>query len=97
MCDVTFIAPNNPLEIRMKVKHTDELCEAAKALNARYFVVTDGYDHAQNLPIWGVFDMRKAQKNNPIPGVWTVSDPVKTFTTEKPDAAVMWALAQGSV
>jgi len=46
--------------------------------------------------IWAVFDMRTAQRNTPVPGEWSINDPVRTFTSENSDGAVMFALTLGS-
>lgn len=62
-------------------------------MKARYFVAVDGWSDMEALPVWGVFDMRTAQRNNPTPGQWSINDPVRTFTTETADGAVMYALA----
>lgn len=88
--EVTYVGPNGALAIRMTENTTTAMCEAARNLKARYLVAVDGWNEMQACPIWGVFDMRTA--NVPIPGQWAIGDPVKTFTTEKPDAAVMYAL-----
>lgn len=91
---VTFITPTQQYDIRLTCSNLDMICDAARACNARYFVAADGGDDAQGCPIWGVFDMRTADRNNPTPGSWTIRDPIKTFTTRTPDGAVMWALSK---
>lgn len=90
--ETTFITPTGQIEIRLTTNDTGAMCKAAQTLKARYFVAIDGFDMAANLPIWGVFDMRTAQRDTPMPGVWSINDPVKTFVTDTSDAAVMWAL-----
>ena len=80
----------------MTVNTTTAMCEAARNLKARYFVAVDGWDDMRALPIWGVFDMRTAQMNTPVPGMWSVNDPIRTFTTETSDGAVMYAVARMS-
>lgn len=90
---VTYMCPNGALEIRMTEQNFSVICEAARNLKARYFIAQDGWSDMEALPIWGVFDMRTAQRDTPTPRQWSVSDPVRTFTTETPDAAVMYALA----
>lgn len=93
--EVTFITPNGDMEIRLTANDTAAMCVAADALKARYFVAADGFSEAENCPIWGVFDMRTAQKDTPWQGCWSINDPTRTFTTPTADAAVMFALAQG--
>lgn len=93
---VTFLAPNGPIEIRMNDLPYD-IVNGAKALGARYVVMVDHVREHGFVTVWGVFDMKKAQKNNPTPGANTIPLPSKTFESDSPDGAVMWALAQGSV
>lgn len=90
--EVIFICPGQQLEIRMSDPRTKALCEAAKTLNARYFVTHDGWSIVENAPIWGVFDMRTAQKDMPVRGEWSINDPIKTFPDAAKDAAIMYAL-----
>lgn len=92
---VTFITPGAQLSIRLTEHSTAAICKAARDLRARYFIAVDGWDNMRACPIWGVFDMRTAQKDDPTPGAWSIRDPIKKFSTESPDPAVMWALAKG--
>ena len=89
--EVVFIQPSGFLSIRLTDGTTNTICEAARNLKARYFVAIDPCTPV--VAVWGVFDMRRAQKNNPTPGQWSTEDPIKTFPFEAQDAAVMYALA----
>lgn len=80
------------MSIRLHDDTTRAVCKAAKDLNARYFVALDGWSLVRDKPIWGVFDMDRAQENNPVPGEWATDDPIKTFPRENLDAAVMYAV-----
>lgn len=93
--EVTYITKSGSYEVRLNSSHLRDVCSAAQVLDASYFVAIDGWDDMQNCPIWSVFDMRSARRNTPVPGEWSIDDPVKTFRTEKPDPAVMWAMMQG--
>lgn len=90
--EVTFIGPSAPLEIRMMDATVNRICEAAVVLKATHFVAPDGFCEAENVPIWGVFEMRTAEKGNPAPSDWSIRDPIKTFIAATSDAAVMYAL-----
>lgn len=90
--EVTFIRPDGDMMIRMMEPTTRSICEAAQALKASHFVTADDFCIATDLPIWGVFEMRTAQKDTPYPGEWSINDPVRTFTAATSDAAVMWAM-----
>ncbi len=91
--EVTFITPNGQLEIRMMEATTNRICEAAIVLKASHFVAVDGWSIVLDVPEWGVFEMRTAEKDTPVRGEWSVRDPIKKFPHDKPDAAVMYALA----
>ncbi len=93
MREVTFITPKGTLEIRMMDATTNVICMAAMMLKATHFVVVDDWSVVEDLPIWGVFEMRTAQKDTPVRGAWSINDPIKTFVAEKSDAAVMYVLA----
>lgn len=80
------------MEIRLHDDTTRAVCKAAKDINARYFVALDGWSLVENRPVWGVFDMNRAQENNPTPGEWAIEDPIKTFPIEAKDAAVVYAV-----
>lgn len=94
--EVTFITPNGPLEIRMSDMPHD-IVKGAATLRARYVVFVHERNMLLDIPIWGVFDMKKVRKNDPMPGQFAIPLPSKTFESDSPDGAVMWALAQGSV
>lgn len=91
---VTFITPSGPMEIRMRRNSANDICAAAVTLKASHFVSQDGYDETNNMAIWGVFSMRGVQKGNPVPGEWTINDPIRTFIAADSDAAVMYALTK---
>lgn len=93
--EVIFICPGQQMDIRMSDNSIKAMCEAARLLKARYFVTADGWDAKNNAPIWGVFDMRTAQKDNPVRGEWSINDPIKTFPDTAKDAAIMYALMIG--
>ena len=87
--EVVFLTPSGQLEIRLTDDTVDGWCRSARTLNARYFVAVDKTTADDR---WGVFDMRTAERGNPIPGAWTIRDPIKTFPREARDGAIMWAL-----
>lgn len=89
---VTFITGDNTLVVRPTDGSINGICNYAKALKATHFVMVCERNVAMDLPVWGVIAMRTADPRGGGPGQWTIRDPIKTFTTEKPDAAVMWAL-----
>lgn len=93
MAEVTYLTPSGALEIRHMSNQMADMCRNAQTLKARYFVATDGWDAANMCPIWSVFDMRRAQKDNPYPNAWGMGPAVREFRTETSDAAVMFALA----
>lgn len=92
---VTFICPNSQMVIRLTDNSTRGVCEAARTLKARYFVYECCW-YTGLEPVLGVFDMRTAQKNNPVPGEWMLGDPIRTFPINAREAAAMWAMAQGA-
>lgn len=94
--EVTFITPGGSIEIRLTEHSTGAICRAAKDLGARFFVTRDGWDDMHACPIWGVFDMRTAQRDTPVRGEWSINDPIRTFLTDTSDAAVMYAIAIGA-
>ena len=89
---MTFICPGGEMKIRFTSRNLKDIIGAANTLKAQYFVMVDEWDHAQDLPIWGVFDMRTVNQNSPVPGEVSIRDPIKRFTAETPDAAVMFAV-----
>lgn len=90
--EVTFVLFSGDITIRLAGAHFSRVWQAASDLKARYFITIEEIDMLTMLPIWGVYDMRTARQNDPIPGEWSINNPVKTFIAEKPDAAVMWAV-----
>lgn len=78
--------------IRLNDDTTRAVCKAASDLRARYFVALDGWSLVVGEPVWGVFDMERTQKDNPVPGEWSTDDPIKKFPRENLDAAVMYAV-----
>ncbi len=90
--EVTFVSQSGDITLRLHSPSFSFICRAARDLKARYFVTIEEIDVLTLLPIWGVYDMRTARRNDPIPGEWSINNPVKTFIAEKPDAAVMWAV-----
>lgn len=91
--EVTYVGPDGTLSIRMTENTTTAMCVAARNLRACYFVAVDGWSMLEDAPIWSVFDMRTAQRDTPVPGQWSINDPVKTFPFDALDGAVMYALA----
>lgn len=89
--EVTFITAGGDMMIRMMSPTTNDICEAALALKATHFVTLDGWSIVEDAPIWGVFEMRTAEKDTPHRGQWSIRDPIKTFAFEHHDAAVMFA------
>lgn len=51
-----------------------DIIRAAATLRASHFVMIDEWDHAQDLPIWGVFDMRTVNQNSPLPGAVSIRE-----------------------
>ena len=88
----TFILPGGEITIRFTSRDMGDIIRAAATLRASHFITIDEWDHAQDLPIWGVFDMRTVNRNSPVPGEVSIRDPIKRFTAETPDAAVMFAV-----
>lgn len=93
--EVVFVTAGSTQVIRLMDKSIDNICETARALNAHHFVVALVDDPVEKLPIWEVFDIRAAQRNNPLPGCWCLGDAMRAFRSETSDAAVMYALACG--
>lgn len=89
--EVTFITAAGDMMIRMMSPTTNAICEAAISLKASHFVTLDGLSALTNAPIWGVFEMRTAEKDTPVRGEWSIRDPIRTFEFEHHDAAVMFA------
>ena len=87
-----FITPTGAVDITMVTNDLQSLCSAARTLKARYFVAADGWDDAACCPIWGVFDMKTAQDAGGGPGQWSIRDPIRKFSTPRPDPAVMYAM-----
>lgn len=81
---VAFIGPGGTFEVRLMANTSTDICEAATTLKASHFVAREGEG-------WGVFEMRTAQKNNPVPGVWSINDPIKVFPLDAQDAAIVYA------
>lgn len=92
--EVVFVGSGGELSLRMHDNSVDSLCKAAETMKARFFVVIDEWNFAQNMPVWAVFDMRKAEKNVIGSSSWVLPIASKTFTAETSDAAVMWAVAK---
>ncbi len=80
--------------VRMMAPGYNEICEAAVALKATHFVMVEDWHIGFDKPIWGVFEMRTAEKDTPQLGTWSIRDPIRKFTADTPDGAVMFALAQ---
>lgn len=85
-----LIKGQDPMRIRLSDGELREQCVTARSLKAHYFVYPANYNIRDDHPIWGIFDMATAQKDNPHPGVWSINDPKHTFPTE--DAAIMFGL-----
>lgn len=95
MTEVTFIGLKGVLEIRLSdLPHT--IVQGAEALQAGYVVMVDHVLPRSLQKVWGVYDMRKARKNEPLPGEVTLPLPCKTFASDTADGAIMWALTRGS-
>lgn len=90
--EVTFITATGDMMIRMSNNSVQDICEAAKQLNARLFVTQDGYCEVERAPIWAVFELAKCDRNGGGPGRWSLAIPTRTFTAETADPAVMFAL-----
>lgn len=89
---MVYVGAGGQVTIRLTDHTTAANCKAARMLKARYFVASDS-SYAGFEPVWGVFDMRTAQRDNPYPGAWSINDPIKMFPHDARDAAVMYALA----
>lgn len=89
--EVVFFPPGGEVRLQFLRNDGSMFVATCKQLKSRYFVSQDGVDVAQNLPIWGVFDTNGASK---FLSDWVVSEPIRTFTGETSDAAVMFALAR---
>lgn len=89
---VIFLAPNQQLDIRMMDRSGDAICNAARTLKATHFVCIDGWSIAEDAPIWGVFEMRRADPNGGGPGRWSIPDPIKTYVGAAADGAIMYAI-----
>lgn len=85
--------PGSQVAIRFMENDSTVICNAAMNLRATHFIAPEGRDHANNCTLWGVFEMRTAQRNTPVPGEWSINDPIKVFPNV--DAAVMFAIAVG--
>lgn len=85
-----LIKGSDPFTVRLSEHNTATMCRTARDLKAAYVVAVDDYDVVNDHPIWGVFDMVTARKDDPYPGQWSINDPKHTFPTE--DAAVMFGL-----
>ena len=67
--------------------------QSAREAKARFIIRVD--DARVDLPdMIGVFDMKTAQQNNPMPGQWSINDPIRHFEPDQWDGAVMWAIMQ---
>lgn len=84
-CKVTYITRGEPVTLRMQTNALRSICEAARDLRATHFITREGDE-------WGLFEMRTAQRNNPIPGEWSINDPIKLFPLDALDGAVMYAI-----
>ena len=94
---VTFITQSGQLDIRLMDDTTNAACQAARDFGARYYITVDAVSVLGGTPRLGVFDMRTAQKDNPVRGMWSINDPIKTFALDQLDAAVMWAMHRRDV
>lgn len=83
---ITFIMPSSQVAIRFMNASSTAICDAAINLRATHFIAPEDGG-------WGVFEMRTAQRNTPVPGEWSINDPIKVFPNV--DAAVMFAIAVG--
>lgn len=90
--EVTYILAGGAMQIRHNDGHANTICDAAKALGARYFVMLDGHDNSANAPIWSIFETRRIEK---MLNEWVLPVPLKTFTAHTSDAAVMYAVSKG--
>lgn len=90
--EVTYITPGGDMMIRHESNNMAAMCQAAELLKASHFVTQDGFDEAQNLPVWAVFDMRRCDKDNPHPRAYSMGPALREFVSETSDAAVMFAL-----
>lgn len=89
--EVVFFPPGGQVKLVFMTNDGHAFVEAAKQMKSRYFVSQDDYDQLNRLPVWGVFDTLTYGR---MLGQWVIQDPIRTFTAEKSDAAVMFALAR---
>lgn len=87
---VVFVSPGGVQEFRLMANDTNTICDLANSLKATHFVAVEGHDKLNDLPLWGVFEMRHASKF--LGNEWTIRDPVRMFAEREPDAATMYAL-----
>lgn len=67
------------------------ILRAAKQLGAKYFVMREGFDYMNQIPLWGVIQTR----GHAWQGRFTaLNRPVRVFAEEEPDAALMFAIAK---
>ena len=94
MREVTFVTADGDLMIRMQRGDMNSICTAAQQLKASFFVVSEDHDMVADMPIWSVYTMRNADPNGGGPRQWAVRDPIRRFTSETADPAVMFAIAR---
>lgn len=90
---VYFITKEGSMDIRLTRNLTDDIVKAAKALGAIYVVAALDWDMAADCPMWGVYDIRRAQNIGPR-AQFSLPLPLKQFSQETSNAAVMYALAK---
>lgn len=81
------------MDIRLTSNLTDDIVKAAQTLGAIYIVAALDWDMAADCPVWSVYETRRAQKNGPR-AEFSLPLPLKQFSQETSDAAVMYALAK---
>jgi hypothetical protein len=90
--EVTYIGKGEPFTVRMVNNRADDIVRAAETLKARFAILVDEVDYANNVPIWSVFDLSKLPQKMMGQHVFPLAS--KRFRADKPDAAIMWAFAQ---
>lgn len=91
--EINFVTSESAIKIRMMDTMTDTVASAARDLGAKYVVAAFDWDMAAHAPVWSVYEVAKMAPSGGPRGQPSLPLPIKTFTSESSDAAVMYALA----
>jgi hypothetical protein len=90
--EVIYMTPKGPQVMMFIGLETDNLCRTARQIGATHWICQDGFDHAQQMPIWALFELRKCNPDGGGPRRWSLAVPTKTWVMPNIDPLFMYAM-----